>query len=119
VQVLQVREGAINKERKNFKLWIYIENWTLGKLFLLSFLKFSYFDQISYSLLSCLSFLEFVDIYMVIDLFWFSHNHREFSLQTDRTWRMCIDYRELNKIKLKNQYPIPRISDLLDLLQHS
>ncbi|XP_042042696.1 uncharacterized protein LOC121787917, partial [Salvia splendens] len=31
--------------------------------------------------------------------------------------RMCIDYRELNKITLKNKYPLPRIDDLFDQLQ--
>jgi hypothetical protein len=37
----------------------------------------------------------------------------------DGTWRMCINYRALNKITLKNQYPLPRIDDLLDQLQHA
>jgi hypothetical protein len=31
--------------------------------------------------------------------------------------RMCIDYRELNKVTIKNRYPLPRINDLLDQLQ--
>jgi hypothetical protein len=30
------------------------------------------------------------------------------------TWRLYIDYRALNKIVVKNRYPIPRIDDLLD-----
>lgn len=31
--------------------------------------------------------------------------------------RMCIDYRELNKLKIKNKYPLPRIDDLFDQLE--
>jgi len=30
---------------------------------------------------------------------------------------MCIDYRELNKLTIKNRYPLPRIDDLFDQLQ--
>jgi hypothetical protein len=37
----------------------------------------------------------------------------------DGTWRMCIDYRALRKITLKNQYTLPRIDDLLDELKHA
>ncbi|GJT22032.1 putative reverse transcriptase domain-containing protein [Tanacetum coccineum] len=32
---------------------------------------------------------------------------------------MCIDYRELNKLTVKNRYPLPRIDDMFDQLQGS
>ncbi len=35
----------------------------------------------------------------------------------DGSHRMCIDYRELNKLTVKNRYPLPRIDDLFDQLQ--
>ncbi|KAJ9547205.1 hypothetical protein OSB04_019748 [Centaurea solstitialis] len=35
----------------------------------------------------------------------------------DGSFRMCIDYRELNKITIKNRYLLPRIDDLFDQLQ--
>jgi hypothetical protein len=36
----------------------------------------------------------------------------------DGTWRMCVDYQALNKITVKNQYPLPHIDDLLDQLKN-
>nr|GEU41138.1 retrotransposon protein, putative, Ty3-gypsy subclass [Tanacetum cinerariifolium] len=35
----------------------------------------------------------------------------------DGSFRMCIDYRELNKLTVKNRYPLPRIDDLFDQFQ--
>ncbi|GKB30703.1 hypothetical protein Tco_0870104 [Tanacetum coccineum] len=35
----------------------------------------------------------------------------------DGSFRMCIDYRELNKLTVKNRYPLPRIYDLFDQIQ--
>ncbi|GKG44456.1 hypothetical protein Tco_0485894, partial [Tanacetum coccineum] len=37
----------------------------------------------------------------------------------DGSFRMCIDYRELNKLTVKNCYPLSRIDDLFDQLQGS
>jgi hypothetical protein len=35
----------------------------------------------------------------------------------DGSFRMCINYRELDKLSVKNRYPLPRIDDLFDQLQ--
>ncbi|GKD74069.1 putative reverse transcriptase domain-containing protein, partial [Tanacetum coccineum] len=37
----------------------------------------------------------------------------------DGSFRMCIDYYELNKLTMNNRYPLPRIDDLFDQLQGS
>ena len=44
---------------------------------------------------------------------------RSRSLREKEGWILshCIDYRELNKLTIKNRYPLPRIDDLFDQLQ--
>jgi hypothetical protein len=40
-----------------------------------------------------------------------------FVKKKDATLRLCIDYRQLNKMTIKNKYPLPRIDDLFDQLR--
>ncbi|TYK28801.1 ty3-gypsy retrotransposon protein [Cucumis melo var. makuwa] len=40
-----------------------------------------------------------------------------FVKKKDGSMHLCIDYRELNKVTVKNRYPLPRIDDLFDQLQ--
>jgi hypothetical protein len=40
-----------------------------------------------------------------------------FVLKKDGTQRMCVDYRALNPVTIKNKYPLPRIDDLFDQLR--
>jgi hypothetical protein len=40
-----------------------------------------------------------------------------FVRKKDGSWRLCIDYRQLNKATVKNQYPLPRIDDLFDQMK--
>ncbi|GJS78796.1 putative reverse transcriptase domain-containing protein [Tanacetum coccineum] len=42
-----------------------------------------------------------------------------FVKKKDESFKMCIDYQELNKLTVKNRYPLPRIDDLFDQLQGS
>jgi hypothetical protein len=40
-----------------------------------------------------------------------------FIWKKDGSWRLCIDYHQLNKATIKNQYPLPRIDDLFDQMK--
>ena len=40
-----------------------------------------------------------------------------FFKKKDRSLRMCIDYRQHNKVTIQNKYPLPRIDDFFDQLQ--
>lgn len=42
-----------------------------------------------------------------------------FFQKKDGSMRLCIDYRKLNQVTIKNKYPLPRIDDLLDQLRGS
>ena len=42
-----------------------------------------------------------------------------FVKKKDGTLRLCIEYRQLNKVTIKNKYPLPRIDDLFDQLQEA
>ena len=40
-----------------------------------------------------------------------------FAKKKDETLRLCIDYRQMNRVTIKNRYPLPRIDDLFDQLR--
>ena len=40
-----------------------------------------------------------------------------FAKKKDKTLRLCIDYRRLNRVTIKNRYPLPKIDDLFDQLR--
>ena len=40
-----------------------------------------------------------------------------FAKKKDKTLQLCIDYRQLNWVTIKNRYPLPRIDDLFDQLR--
>ena len=40
-----------------------------------------------------------------------------FAKKNDKTLRLCIEYRQLNRVTIKNLYPLPRIDDLFDQLR--
>ena len=42
-----------------------------------------------------------------------------FVRKKDGSLRLCIDYRQLNQVTVKNKYPLPQVDDLLDQLQEA
>ena len=40
-----------------------------------------------------------------------------FTKKKDKTLQLCIDYRQLNRVTIKNRYPLPKIDDLFDQLR--
>ena len=40
-----------------------------------------------------------------------------FAKKKDKTLRLCVDYRQLNRVTIKNRYSLPRIDDLFDQLR--
>ena len=40
-----------------------------------------------------------------------------FTINKDKTLRLCIDYQQLNRVTIKNRYPLSRIDDLFDQLR--
>lgn len=42
-----------------------------------------------------------------------------FQKKDDGSLRLCVDYRALNKVTVRNKYPIPLIADLFDQLSHA
>ena len=41
-----------------------------------------------------------------------------FVKKKDGSLRLCIDYRELNKVTIRNQYPLPRIDDFFFFINY-
>nr|GEU41267.1 putative reverse transcriptase domain-containing protein [Tanacetum cinerariifolium] len=75
----------------------------------------SYTKTQSYLLKGCPIFLAHVTTKEAED----KSKEKRLEDKKDGSFRMCIDYQELNKLTVKNRYPLPRIDDLFNQLQGS
>ena len=67
-------------------------------------------------LLADLVLLDMNDFDVILGMDWLASYHTGVHCfeKKDGTMRLCIDYCELNKVTIKNKYPLPRIDDLFD-----
>ena len=70
-------------------------------------------------LLADLVLLDMNDFDVILGMDWLASYHTGVHCfeKKDGSMRLCIDYCELNKVTIKNKYPLPRIDDLFDQLE--
>ena len=70
-------------------------------------------------LLANLVLLDMHDFDVILGIDWLASYHAGVLCfeKNDGSMRLCIDYRELNNVTIKNKYPLPCIDDLFDQLQ--
>ncbi|XP_038888081.1 uncharacterized protein LOC120077997 [Benincasa hispida] len=65
--------------------------------------------------------LDMRDFDVILGMDWLAVNHASINCshkkKKDGSLHLCINYRELNEVIIKNKYPLPRIDDLFDQLQ--